>query len=145
MAECDLCDINPEGNNTFIDKSKYWTLLVNYMQPTLGSTLIVLNRHVENMAELSEPEYIDHLHQVKRLDTALRSSFNPDKINYMMLANVVTHVHFHTIPRYASSRDFAGETWNDENYGHSPKLTSGKKDQKTLDSIIQILRETLPS
>ena len=142
MKDCLLCDLD-EKNETYIGKSNYWTLLVNYMQPTLGSTLLVSNKHISRMADLSEEEYLDSLRQIKKLELALKETFNPDMVNYLMLANVVTHVHFHVVPRYEFPREFGGEKWVDEKFGHSPILTSSKKAQKTLDLIIKTLKPKL--
>jgi diadenosine tetraphosphate (Ap4A) HIT family hydrolase len=140
MKDCLLCGIDPETNPTYIDRSEHWTILINYMQPTLGSTLLVLNRHVDNLFDLTDDEYLDNLRQVKRLESALHHAFNPNNVNYLMLANVVTHVHYHVIPRYESPPEFADKVWSDENYGHTPILSSDNKDRVVLDLIIQKLK-----
>ncbi len=134
MEDCILCELDEE-NPTFIKDFDYWTLLINYAQPTLGSTLLVLNRHVESLSEVSEEEARDYWKNVGLLEEALRKSFNPQRINYLMLANVVTHAHYHVVPRYEEKINFAGKSWFDENYGHFPILRSNEKDQETLDRI----------
>ncbi len=135
MSSCVLCELNEE-NPTFIKDFEFWTLLVNYMQPTLGSNLIVLNRHVSNLSDLTEKESLEHLKIVKELEEVLRNSFNPEKIDYLMLANVVEHIHYHVVPRYRKPKFFQGYKWEDKNYGHIPKLSSDKKSQQILDNII---------
>lgn len=140
MSTCILCELSEE-NSTFIKGFEYWTLLVNYMQPTLGSSLIVLNRHVSNLSNVTNKEHLEHLKIVKKLEKILKDSFDPDKINYLMLANVVEHVHYHVLPRYEKGRFFGGSDWTDEAYGHTPRLSSDKKSQKVLSCIISKIQK----
>lgn len=78
---------------------------------------------------------------IKELEEVLRNSFNPEKINYLMLANVAEHVHYHVMPRYQEKRFFKGYNWTDKNYGHTPKLSSDKKSQKVLNYIISEIQK----
>lgn len=142
MDKCILCGLD-EKNPTFAKSFDYWTLLVNYMQPTLGSTLLVLNRHISNLRDLREEEVVEHLKVIKKLDTSLTSAFNPDMINELMLANVVRHVHYNIVPRYELTRDFGGVVWKDEYYGYSPVLSSELKSQNLLDEIKVKILENL--
>ena len=143
MEECALCDIDSDTNPTFIKEYEYWTVLTSYSPTTLGSSLIVLNRHAQQLSELTEKEITDYLTIVKDLEHALKESFNPDMINYLMLANVVRHVHYHVVPRYEKDIEFAGIIWKDERYGHSPILSHERKDDNTLQQIIEKLSENL--
>jgi len=138
MKDCLLCNIS-QNNPTYIAKSEYWTLLLNYMQPTLGSTLLVLNRHIEKMSDLSEQEHLDALSQMKNLEGVLKNTFNPDMINYLMLANVVKHIHYHIIPRYSLPIIYQGKKFEDECFGHTPKISSDIKDANILESIRTVL------
>ncbi len=137
MNKCPLCNIDRETNKTFVERYSRWTILINYKQPTLGSNLIVLNRHVQQLSDLTQEEAIEYLDIIKNLERALKESFNPDTINHLMLANVVRHVHYHIVPRYEEERRFAGQTWEDKNYGCFPKLDTLEKDERTLIKIIQ--------
>lgn len=143
MKECPLCNINPETNKTFIYKSNYWTILINYMQPTLGSMLLVSNRHIEKIPDLNVEESLNMIKQVKMLESTLTKTFKPDKVNYLMLANTIDHIHYHMVPRYEKPKKFAKKTWIDKNYGHTPTLSSDIKDEKTLNLIIKKLNTSL--
>ncbi len=134
MGKCDLCDLK-ENNPTFIHSFPYWTLLANYMQPTLGSVLLVLNRHSEDLSDLCSLEEKSYFDAVKSIERSLRESFNPDMINHLMLANVVRHTHYHIVPRYEKSRDFKGHNFVDETYGHMPKLTQERKSPEIIEVV----------
>ena len=45
------------------------------------------------------------------VETALREVAQPDKINLASLGNLVPHVHWHVIPRWAADRCFPDPIW----------------------------------
>ena len=142
MEDCILCGID-ESNPTLIRGFDYWTLLINYMQPTLGSTLLVLNRHVTELSGLGIEEAIDRWEITNNLERALKISFNPSRINHLMLANEVNHVHYHVIPRYDREIDFERVRWTDENYGHTPILTTTRKEKDILEAVKKRILDNL--
>ena len=46
--------------------------------------------------------------------------FKPDRFNYWQMGNALHHLHFHGMPRYESSRTFAGKEWVDQTWGSVP-------------------------
>lgn len=134
MEDCILCGVD-DKNSTYIKNFGRWTLLVNYMQPTLGSTLLVLNRHVPSLSDITDEEGRDYWSHVRQLESVLRSAFNPSRINHLMLANAVQHAHYHIVPRYERNVSFGDLEWSDEQYGHTPKLTTDVKPQGLLDLV----------
>lgn len=142
MEECILCEVD-ELNPTFIRGFEYWTLLINYMQPTLGSTLVVLNRHSTELSDLKSREATDLWKVNSHLERALKLSFNPSRINHLMLANAVEHVHYHVVPRYEDKINFGGVDWIDGNYGHTPVLTTTRKEVDILEAVKKRILENL--
>lgn len=143
MEDCVLCEVGVI-NPTFIYNFDYWTLLANYMQPTLGSVLLVLNRHSERgLFGLTHDEEYNYWSSVRKIESSLRKSFNPDMINHLMLANVVKHTHYHIVPRYSSERNFANNVFVDGTYGHTPKLTQERKPQDIIDAVKKKVLEDL--
>ena len=51
-----------------------------------------------------------------------RKAFSYDKLNYLMLMMVDPDVHFHIIPRYATSRYFEGIEFRDPAWPGAPDL-----------------------
>ncbi|MBS3167997.1 HIT family protein [Candidatus Woesearchaeota archaeon] len=144
MRSCTFCNIDPKTNKTLIKEYNHWHLLINYMQPTLGSSLIVLRgRHIERVSELKRDEHLEYLKIVKELERALKESFQPDKINHLMLAMVEPHVHYHVVPRYAEERNFAGYNWIDREFGGMPKMSVETRERPVLTDIIDQLRKYL--
>jgi diadenosine tetraphosphate (Ap4A) HIT family hydrolase len=104
---------------TLLERGRYWTAALNRNQNLLGKVMLVVNRPVEQVILLQDEEWIDLHRQVRRLTAALIDVFHPEHFNYAFLQNVDRQVHLHVIPRYASSRNFAGEVFDDPDYpGH---------------------------
>ncbi|MBU1129566.1 MAG: HIT domain-containing protein [Nanoarchaeota archaeon] len=137
MDNCILCNLDPNKNPTFIKEFEHWALLINYMQPTLGSSLIVLKRHVSDFSDLTEKEHLEYFNIAKQFEKVTKDSFGSNKFNYFMLANVVEHVHYHVVPRYREKVFFDGLSWKDNNYGKSLTLSSNEKSHKILIPIIK--------
>ncbi|NCN51706.1 HIT family protein [archaeon] len=138
MENCILCKL--DENPTIIKPYKNWTTLINFKQPTLGSSLVVLNRHVDSLEGLSNEEREEYWDVIYGLGNSMRKSFQPDKINYLMLANLESHVHYHIMPRYSSKRNFGGLEWEDKNYPKLPQFNAEIKNSKLLDKLILQLR-----
>lgn len=135
MKRCELCNLDPETNPTVIERFDHWTVLISYKQPTLGSSLVVLNRHEEGgVSFLRDEEALGYVEASRRLESALRRSFQPDAINHLMLALKVPHLHYHVVPRYKTEREAAGRVW-EPNYEGMPVLGTPIQDKKTLDEI----------
>jgi diadenosine tetraphosphate (Ap4A) HIT family hydrolase len=76
-----------------------------------GFLRVVWHRHVAEWSDLSDAErrHLDHcLLQVER---AIRDCMQPDKINLASLGNVVPHLHWHVIPRFADDPHFPQPVW----------------------------------
>jgi len=46
-------------------------------------------------------------------EAALRRVTQPDKINLASFGNMVPHLHWHVIPRYAGDRHFPNSIWGE--------------------------------
>ncbi|MBI3985283.1 MAG: HIT family protein [Lentisphaerae bacterium] len=78
-----------------------------------GHTLVIPKRHFDPLTA-TPPEVLQQLIvTVRRVAEAMTRSLNCDGINVMQsnglaAGQVVTHIHFHVIPRYATD----GHSWN---------------------------------
>ena len=76
---------------------------------------------MERFSEINSEEMLDFANVVKDIEKALKGAFNYDKINWLMLMMKDKHTHFHIIPRYKESRNFAAIEWKDEG-GNDPLI-----------------------
>jgi len=105
-----------------------WSWSVRPGQATLGCGVLSLNRHAAQFSEVTAAEMSDLSGLLGKLERAVQSAFGNDRINYLMLMMVDHQVHFHVIPRYAASRQFAGLEWDDPGWPAFPALTEQQHD-----------------
>src|SRR2546425_281341 len=110
-AACILC--RPVLLTPVVQQSSYWRVAINRNQNLLGKLLISLLRHEEAVNALTADEWSDLHAEIDWATGRLRVAFAPDHFNYAFLQNQDRHVHLHVIPRYASPRALAGETFSD--------------------------------
>jgi diadenosine tetraphosphate (Ap4A) HIT family hydrolase len=132
---------------TILERGMYWTVALNRNQNLLGKVMLVAIRPVEQVALLQDEEWVDLHRQVRRVTAALVDVFQPDHFNYAFLQNVDRQVHLHVIPRYASSRAFAGVLFNDPDYpGHySVPAASRALTQEQVVALAETIRRALNS
>jgi diadenosine tetraphosphate (Ap4A) HIT family hydrolase len=80
-------------------------------EPFTGFCRVVAARHVREMTDLPASEREHVLRVVFALETALREMLHPDKMNVASLGNMVPHVHWHVIPRFADDSHFPNPVW----------------------------------
>lgn len=133
----------PEWKQCELKIYEHWVSSVSTRQHTLGSGIIKARRHgVERISELSEEEIQELTIVMSELEQALERhpSFQPDRFNYLQLGNGLHQLHFHVIPRYETSREFAGIVWEDPEFGHPPIFSDYKPE---MDVILAIKQELL--
>ncbi len=54
---------------------------------------------------------------------AVFRAFEPRKLNYELLGNSVTHLHWHIFPRYDSDPNPRWPVWNNDEFLQSPRRT----------------------
>jgi diadenosine tetraphosphate (Ap4A) HIT family hydrolase len=74
-----------------------------------GFLRVVVNRHVKEMTDLAERERL--MRVVFTCEAALRQLYKPDKVNLASLGNVVPHLHWHVIARFADDAHFPDAIW----------------------------------
>ena len=126
-----------------IHRYKYWSVLLRPQQITLGSLVIAAHSHVTQLSDL-EVEAITELSQVTAdIEGTLKSCFQHDKINYLMLMMVDPHVHVHVIPRYQSTRVFQDVTFTDDDWPLPPDLTRQVEQNEVLQAqLLQYLTKS---
>ena len=107
---CDICGLMEEKGNTFIADLEISKFFLNKKQNFHGRSMIIFNRHVEELEDLTEEEMRMFVLDVKKAALAIKKSLKPDKLNYSILGNKENHLHCHIYPRYK----------NDGRWGKSP-------------------------
>lgn len=107
-AACELC--SQPGGEVLHRNEKFRVVLIDDAQYP-GFCRVIWNTHVREMTDLSEPDRAMMMHAVWQTEAAVREVMRPDKMNVASLGNMVPHLHWHVIPRYADDAHFPGPVW----------------------------------
>ncbi|MFL6672136.1 MAG: HIT family protein [Massilia sp.] len=107
QGACELCEL---ATAPIYRDNKLTVIMVddpNYP----GFCRVIWNDHVKEMSDLNPTERLLLNEAVYRVETALREVLAPTKVNVASLGNVVPHLHWHVIPRFADDAHFPNPVW----------------------------------
>ncbi len=105
---CELCD-TPGGPLLWQDAR---CRVISVDEPGYpGFCRVIWNAHVKEMSDLDAADRAHCMAVVFAVEQALRALMQPDKINVASLGNMVAHVHWHVIPRFADDPHFPQSVW----------------------------------
>ncbi|UTH75464.1 HIT family protein [Chromobacterium sp. IIBBL 290-4] len=105
---CELCQ-SPKGDTLYQD-DKLQVLLVDEAGYP-GFCRVIWKTHVAEMTDLAPADRAHLMDWVYRTESALRAVMRPAKINLASLGNMVPHLHWHVIPRFADDAHFPSPIW----------------------------------
>src|SRR5262249_7036351 len=101
-----------------IKEYRFWVLSLHEGQQYLGRSVAALKSREVIDPFLLPPEVQQEFTQIALdFQRACAALFQPDLFNYANLRNAWSVCHWHLIPRYASKREFAGFTFDDQRWG----------------------------
>lgn len=121
---CPLC--SPDGEHLLWQDALCRVILVDDADYP-GFCRVILNRHVKEMTDLDDIERLRLMEVVFGVEEAVRKVLQPDKINLASLGNVVPHLHWHVIPRFAHDRHFPNAIW-----GEARRATSSQGEPENM-------------
>ena len=108
--------------NTLLGDYSHWVVLLRPQQVTLGSLVLACKDAAQSWSEIPRAAFSELKTVTGDIESELRSAFEPDRLNYLMLMMVDPHVHFHVIPRYKSPRTFENIKFVDSDWPKPPNL-----------------------
>ncbi len=121
---CPLCD-SPGG--TLLWRDDFCRVILADEPDYPGFLRVILNAHIKEMTDLSAADQQRLLQVMLATESALREVMAPDKINLASLGNVVPHLHWHVIPRFADDPHFPNPVWGVKQRG-TPHAASSDLD-----------------
>ena len=122
---------------TLLHEFDHWLVLIRPQQVTLGSLVLAAKSEVTAFADLEAAAFTELGSVIAAIESALRSEFKAERMNYLMLMMVDPHVHFHVIPRYSKAKTFAGHTIDDAGWPSLPDLSSAVTAEPALISALK--------
>jgi ATP adenylyltransferase len=118
---CVLAGARPEDNRAHfvLDRGRGWFVVINRYPYTTGHLMVVLNRHIEKMSDLTPEEGAEMVRLLSRCERAIARAYGPDGVNVganlgrSAGAGIVGHLHVHLVPRWHGDTNFmsaVGET-----------------------------------
>lgn len=108
QAGCELCEL--AASSKVVANDKFSVILAN--EPNYpGFARVIWNEHVREVSDLPDADRLLLNEAVWKLEQAVREVMQPLKVNVASLGNVVPHLHWHVIPRYADDAHFPAPVW----------------------------------
>ena len=107
---CELCD-SAGGEELFRDAKLRVVAVTGAEAVYCGFCRVIWNTHVKELTDLSRDDRHRFMDALYRVETALRSSLEPDKMNVASLGNMTPHLHWHVIPRFRDDAAFPKPIW----------------------------------
>ena len=119
---CELC-VSPGGEVLWDDGFARVVLVGDADHP--GFCRVILNAHRKEMTDLAEAERVRLMNVVFVVERLLRELLGADKINLASLGNMVPHLHWHVIPRFAGDPHFPNSVWSQKMREGAHSLPAG--------------------
>jgi len=111
MEKCVFCEIVKQNISCFeVYKNEYTTAFLDVNPIASGHTLIIPNKHIERLDQLSDPSIsnaiIDSLIKVPQIliNSGLCDDYTILSDNGHFAQQDIKHLHFHVIPRHANEK-----------------------------------------
>lgn len=104
---CELCQL--KADPVYRDDHLAVILVDDPAYP--GFCRVVWHAHVKEMSDLAPADRLALNDAVWHVELAMRAVMAPDKVNLASLGNMVPHVHWHVIPRFADDAQFPNPVW----------------------------------
>ena len=152
MKDCLICKriemIKNNENQYFVKELETGYVVLGDHQRFKGYTLFLCKEHVTELHHLDHNFKMKYLEEMSLVAEAVQKAFNAEKMNYELLGNGDTHVHWHLFPRNMGDTPQKGPVWwlpREEMWNEKYKPTDTElAEYKTilLNEIEELLSET---
>lgn len=109
---CERINMIKEGRNKyFVMELETGYVVMGDHQHFRGYTLFLCKEHVTELHYLSYEIKMRYLEEMSIVAEAVFNVFKPEKMNYELLGNGDTHVHWHLFPRVTGDTPEKGPVW----------------------------------
>lgn len=108
MNDCPLC--SAEGGRLLTGNARMRIVLANEAGFP-GFARVIWQAHAAEMSDLTVRDQNDLMQTVFSVESIMRDTLLPDKVNLASLGNQVAHLHWHVIARYQDDSHFPAPVW----------------------------------
>jgi len=109
-VSCLLCD---ESGGQLLWQDDFCRVILADEPDHPGFLRVIAKDHVKEMTDLAPADRDALMRVVWAAEAALREGMAPDKVNLAALGNVVPHLPWHVIPRFADDPHFPNAVWGE--------------------------------
>jgi ATP adenylyltransferase len=136
---CVFCDARngTDEDHRIIFRGKASFVIMNLYPYNSGHIMVVPNRHLQELADLSSDESLEVMQLLQKMIAALRKVSHPEGFNLganlgkLAGAGIDQHIHFHLVPRWGGDTNFM------------PVLADTKMISEDMDHTWEKLRDAL--
>jgi len=136
MTDCLMCRRWQEHPDLQVSELKHCYVQLNRDQFFPGYTFVFAKAHVTELFHLEATVRHELIDEVNKVAEALFNLYQPTKINYELLGNMVPHMHWHLVPRFSDDPLWPRPIWSEPH-------TEQHLDAATLARTVAALRQTL--
>lgn len=110
---CPMCTKWFDEPKFRIAELEHTRVMLNRDQFFPGYTFVFTREHVTELFHLSTAVRQGVMEEVTAVAAALYDLFRPAKMNYELLGNMVPHMHWHLVPRFATDPLWPRPIWSE--------------------------------
>ena len=112
---CLFCDVQRTEHDSevgILARAAHWFVILNMFPYTSGHLMVVANRHIRQVGELSAEEGNELVEVLARCERAIGAAYRPDGMNIGINVGVSAgagidgHLHVHLCPRWRGDTNF---------------------------------------
>lgn len=115
MENCLICNrieqIKKGENKYFVCELETSYVVLGDSQFYKGYTLLLSKEHCSELHELTKEIRTKYLEEMALVAEVLFKMFKPQKLNYELLGNRHSHLHWHLFPRHSNDPDIHNPIW----------------------------------
>ena len=152
---CLVCDriamIQNGTNRYFVKELKTGYVVIGDVQHFKGYALFLCKEHKTELFQLEQKQKAEFLEEMSIVAEAVAKAFHAEKMNYELLGNGDTHLHWHLFPRRSGDldgygNDGKGPVWwypREKMYSEENQPTE-KELEEMKQAVLTELEELLP-
>ncbi|MFT7721783.1 MAG: HIT family protein [Roseateles sp.] len=108
-AACPLCDA--DGGLVVVRTPRFRVVRVTDEPSFPAFYRLIWARHVAEFSDIGDTDRHACMDAVTEIERVLRALLRPTKVNLASLGNVVPHLHWHVVARFAGDSHFPAPIW----------------------------------
>lgn len=109
MSQCELCT---QRHPQEIWRNAHFYILQANEPLVPGFVRVVCTEHIAEMSDLPNELRVELWEILNTVESVMRETMQPTKVNLAQFGNMVPHLHWHVIPRYSDDAYFPGSVWS---------------------------------